>query len=167
MNNIEFVKGDMIELTKQGKFDAVGHGANCFHTMGAGIAPKLNKMSDGKLLKVDKTTPYGDINKLGTITCCSNEVNGRVVRFFNLYTQYTYGDTRQGQVYVHWGSVFYSLMAMITLCPYGDGTDIGIPLIGCGLAGGSRRNFLIPLARLESTNVLVERNVNLTVVELP
>jgi O-acetyl-ADP-ribose deacetylase (regulator of RNase III) len=32
------VKGDLIKLAKEGAFDLIIHGCNCFGTMGAGIA---------------------------------------------------------------------------------------------------------------------------------
>ena len=61
------IKGDLIELAKQGEFDVVIHGCNCFCTMGAGIAPKMAK--EFGCNKYDKESEYykGDINKLGTI----------------------------------------------------------------------------------------------------
>lgn len=78
------IKGDLIELAKQGKFDVIAHGCNCFCTMGAGIAVPM-KVAFGcdkfrlELLKeyrydeesgeeyVVKTNNKGDINKLGCI----------------------------------------------------------------------------------------------------
>lgn len=78
------IKGDLIELAKQGKFDVIAHGCNCFCTMGAGIAPVMAKAFGCdkfqlELLKeyrydeesgeeyVVKTNNKGDINKLGCI----------------------------------------------------------------------------------------------------
>jgi O-acetyl-ADP-ribose deacetylase (regulator of RNase III) len=77
------VWGDLIELALQGKFDVIGHGCNCFCTMGAGIAPQMAKnfncnefqMELTESLKYDDegnsyvvpTNNKGNINKLGTI----------------------------------------------------------------------------------------------------
>lgn len=165
MKNINIVDGDLIELTKQREFDAVAHGCNCFHTMGAGIAHKLNNLTDGKLLKVDKATAYGDINKLGRYTLCASEINDNVVRFYNLYTQYTYGKVHKNEVYVHWGSVFESLVSCLTRMPINS--RIGIPMIGCGLAGGNERDFIITMKKIEATEILDNRKIQLTVVRLP
>lgn len=32
------IKGDLVQLAKQGEFDLIVHGCNCFCTMGKGIA---------------------------------------------------------------------------------------------------------------------------------
>lgn len=129
--------GDLIQLTKEGWFDSIGHGCNCFHTMGSGIAPLMNSLSDGELLKADKKTSCGDINKLGSISWTDVTVNNHSVRMFNLYTQFNYGT--QDNVYVHWLSFESALSAMVSKSP---GDRIAIPLIGCGLAGGEVRDFL-------------------------
>ena len=35
---MNIVKGDLIKSAKEGQFDVIIHGCNCFNTMGAGIA---------------------------------------------------------------------------------------------------------------------------------
>jgi O-acetyl-ADP-ribose deacetylase (regulator of RNase III) len=78
------IYGDLIELAKQGKFDVIAHGCNCFCTMGAGIAVPM-KLAFGcdkfdleltKELRYDEdsgeeyevaTNNKGNINKLGCI----------------------------------------------------------------------------------------------------
>lgn len=77
------IEGDLIRLAKQGTFDVITHGCNCFCQMGAGIAPQMadafgcdefqmeiksytDYTEDGLDFKV-KTGNKGDINKLGTI----------------------------------------------------------------------------------------------------
>ena len=81
--NYQEIQGDLIRLAKQGTFDVITHGCNCFCTMGAGIAPQMadafgcdefkmeiesyiDYTEDGLDFKV-KTKNKGDINKLGTI----------------------------------------------------------------------------------------------------
>lgn len=39
----EEIEGDLIALAKQGLFDVIAHGCNCFCTMRAGIAPQMVK----------------------------------------------------------------------------------------------------------------------------
>lgn len=76
------VHGDLIKLAKQGEFDVIAHGCNCFCTMGAGIAPQMaeafgcDKFPKEMIYETDEidglefqseTKNKGDINKLGTI----------------------------------------------------------------------------------------------------
>jgi len=161
MTTVNWMKGDLIKLTKEGRFDAVAHGCNCFHTMGSGIAPKLNNLTGGRLLRedIDKTY-YGDINKMGTVSYVTQNINGKRVEFFNLYTQYTYGSRPNGEVYIHWDSLYNSIMLMMDLTL---GQDIGIPLIGCGLAGGEREDFEMVMDRLK--NGPYQYDINLHVIE--
>ena len=81
--NYQEIQGDLIRLAKQGTFDVITHGCNCFCTMGAGIAPQMAKEfgCDNFELELTQYTEYddegyehtvktknrGDINKLGTI----------------------------------------------------------------------------------------------------
>ena len=81
--NYQEIEGDLIRLAKQGTFDVITHGCNCFCQMGAGIAPQMasafgcdefkmeiksyiDYTEDGLDFKVI-TKNRGDINKLGTI----------------------------------------------------------------------------------------------------
>lgn len=75
--------GDFIQLALQGKFDVIGHGCNCFCTMGAGIALQMAKEfdCDNFLMELTEYSEYddegneyviqtnnkGNINKLGSI----------------------------------------------------------------------------------------------------
>lgn len=158
MTTVNWMKGDLIELTKEGRFDTVAHGCNCFHTMGSGIAPKLNDLTAGRLLREDKDkTYYGDINKMGTVSYVLDDINGKQVEFFNLYTQYTYGNRPNGEVYVHWDSLYNSIFLMMDLML---GKEIGIPLIGCGLAGGERVEFEAVLDWIASDRFQYDVNIN-------
>jgi len=38
---IRYVDGDLVQMAKEGKFDVIAHGCNCFCAMGAGIAPQI------------------------------------------------------------------------------------------------------------------------------
>ena len=76
------IEGDLIKLAKQGTFDVITHGCNCFCTMGAGIAPQMADAfgCDEFEMEIESYTDYdeegewevktdhkGNINKLGTI----------------------------------------------------------------------------------------------------
>lgn len=120
------VKGDLIEIAKQGKFDVIIHGCNCFNTMGAGIAKKI-KNNWPEAYKEDCKTIKGDKTKLGTYTM----VNVGNLIIVNAYTQYHYGKNQDYEInYKAISEVFKKIKTDFT------GKKIGFPKIGAGLAGG-------------------------------
>lgn len=136
---IQYVNDDFIQYLNSHTVSAVAHNCNCFHVMGTGIADVLNQYTDGLLLKEDKTTNYGDINKLGSYS--SVKVNG--VRYFNLYGMYVYRSLLKTQkpqnVYVHWEKLTCSLMNAIIDA---DPGEMCIPVMGCSNAGGNVDDFI-------------------------
>ena len=81
------LNGDLIKLAKNGMFDVIVHGCNCFNNMGAGIARDI-KTHYKDAWKIDQLTIYGSTNKLGTITY-TEPINGVIV--VNAYIQYRFG----------------------------------------------------------------------------
>lgn len=159
---IDVIQGNLIDLASEGRYTAIGHGCNCFHTMGAGIAKSLNHATDRKLLKADKRTVLSDINKLGTFTRITHAFHGKEVRVYNLYTQYDFNRASSNVPRVHWNSVYDSLLAMIDDIPETNHEiKIGIPVIGCGLAGGHIETFYESIQPLIK---VVDRNITLEVV---
>lgn len=73
MTNYKEITGDLIELAKNGEFDVITHGCNCFCVMGNGIAPQMAKTFACNKFYKEKETP-GNINKLGTIDCGTSYV---------------------------------------------------------------------------------------------
>ena len=138
---VHTVTGDLIEMLRLGKIDAAVHGCNCFHTMGSGIAPKLNELSGNRLLMADRQTPYGDINKLGTFSSANFRLTQSSPTVHNAYTQFNYGSSDGGEVYVHWRSFYRALFGIVIDAGDRGVKTIGVPLIGCGLAGGQRADF--------------------------
>ena len=59
--------GDLIALAREGRFDVIVHGCNCFRDMGAGIA-KAIAAACPQALVADRATAKGDRSKLGTIS---------------------------------------------------------------------------------------------------
>lgn len=138
MMDINFVKGDIIEVARDLQVTAVAHGCNCFHTMGAGVAKRLSTVYP-QVLKEDKSTPWGDINKLASFSKAYCGMGGWI---YNLYTQYTYGV--RGAVMINWAAFETSFCAMVDdLVAVIDSCQlsIAIPPIGTGLAGGDIANF--------------------------
>jgi O-acetyl-ADP-ribose deacetylase (regulator of RNase III) len=122
---IKYVSGDLIAMAKEGKFDVIGHGCNCFCNMGAGIA-KTIKQEFPTAFKEDQSTKSGDRVKLGQFTHarCGD------ITVLNLYTQYKYGGRKAN---VDYEAIRSCMQEIKGWC--GD-KRIGLPLIGCGLAGG-------------------------------
>lgn len=126
---MQTVKGDLIQLALDGEFDVIIHGCNCFHTMGAGIAkPIAQKFPEA--LEADKTTPYGDRAKLGTISTAQIQRADTLFTIVNAYTQFNWKGRGLKADYDAIENCF-RLVAQ----SYAD-ARIGYPLIGAGLAGG-------------------------------
>jgi O-acetyl-ADP-ribose deacetylase (regulator of RNase III) len=119
-----YQNGDLINLAENGYFDVIIHGCNCFHKMGAGIALQIAKKYP-KVVKLDKETKYGDVNKLGKFFIYNT---GRYT-IVNAYTQFHYGKGLQVD-YNAVQQVFKKIKGMFS------GKRIGYPKIGAGLAGG-------------------------------
>lgn len=119
------IDGDLIVLAREGRFDLIAHGCNCFCTMGAGIAKGIRSVFP-EAYEADRKTEKGDRTKLGT---CSVADAGKLI-VVNAYTQFDY---RGSGTKVDYDAV-RSCMAWIK-ANY-SGLRIGLPLIGAGLAGG-------------------------------
>jgi O-acetyl-ADP-ribose deacetylase (regulator of RNase III) len=134
------VIGDLILLVKNSSFDVISHGCNCFCQMGAGIAPHMAKEFGCDKFPLEDKKYKGDINKLGQIDYGIGWLRGDKgiygsVIVVNAYTQYRYGKNHPDGVKK---PVDYDA---ITLCMRKinhqfNGKRIGLPKIGCGLAGG-------------------------------
>lgn len=144
------IEGDLIKLSLEGEFDVITHGCNCFCTMGAGIAPQMAKTFFANKFEKEKEKYKGDINKLGTIDWdyitdkidylrISNPndlyTENILVTVVNSYTQYGFGKNNSN------GTSIPLDYEALTLCMRKinhtfKGKHIGLPQIGCGLAGG-------------------------------
>lgn len=156
--DIVAVKGDLIKIFDAGHFDAIGHGCNTIHAMKSGIAKTLDEYTAGKLSDVDKTSPYGNANKMGSFTVLQHE-KGLI---YNMYTQFI--PAYKNMVAVHWRSVADALRSSINDALSKTNSSklrYGIPLIGCGLANGDKADLSIVLYEL---SVEFGDNVELTVV---
>lgn len=150
------IKGNLITLSKQGKFDVITHGCNCFCRMGSGIAPQI-KEAFPEAWEADKNTQKGDYRKLGNYSfggyICEN---GRTLTVINSYTQYGHNPKDRPLDY-----------EALTLCLRKinfefSGLSIGVPLIGAGLAGGDwniiKAIILTELKDMDVTIVYYDQN---------
>jgi O-acetyl-ADP-ribose deacetylase (regulator of RNase III) len=150
---MKIIEGNLITLAKQGHFDVITHGCNCFCTMGAGIAVDMRLNFDCDKFPMEAPEYRGDMNKLGTIdyqvknlvldkpikvgnlNLLAPDFGGFPLVVINSYTQYRYGSNHPDGMR---NPVDYDA---ITLCMKKinhifKGKSLGLPKIGCGLAGG-------------------------------
>ena len=128
--------GDLIKLAKEGHFDVITHGCNCFCQMGAGIAPQMAKAFGCDNYPLEAAKHRGNKNKLGEIDYEWLIMNqNHELAVVNSYTQYHYGRNHKDGVSA---PIDYEAL---TLCMRKinhvfKGKTIGLPKIGAGLAGG-------------------------------
>ncbi len=135
---MQIVKGDLITLAKQGMFDVITHGCNCWNTFGGGIARTIRDQLPEAYL-VDRQTKKGDYRKLGTITTATidNEVGGELT-VVNSYTQFKYWKDKNddpSEPLVDYDAVRKCFKAIKKQFG-GQNLKFGIPKIGAGLALG-------------------------------
>jgi O-acetyl-ADP-ribose deacetylase (regulator of RNase III) len=163
---MKIVKGNLIELAKNGEFDVIAHGCNCFCKQKSGLAKQMvenfdTEYSDAKydFLKEEFTleNPYtaGDINKLGQIQYeFRNIPNNKHIYVVNCYTQYNYGKD-PNKVYADYEAIALCFKKINFKF---HGKKLGLPWIGCGLANGNKE--VITQLMIKYLN-----NVDLTIVE--
>ena len=167
----KIIKGDLISLSLKGEFDVIVHGVNCFCTQKSGLAPQMVKAFGTDKFSKEQPLLKGDINKLGDIEYKYYDLeNNKAIPIpifvyqskydltvINAYTQYNYGKN-------HSDGVDKPLdYEALTLCMRKinrifAGKKIGMPKIGCGLAGGDWNT----VEKIIKTEL---KNCNVTIVE--
>jgi O-acetyl-ADP-ribose deacetylase (regulator of RNase III) len=139
------VQGNLITLALNGEFDVIAHGCNCYSNMGAGLAPQMAKVFGCDTFEMEK---WGKtIKKLGSIDYNSFDVKSgkpepignnpeKPLVVVNAYTQYSYGKNHSD------GYIRPIDYEALTICMRKinilfEGSHIGLPQIGAGLAGGN------------------------------
>jgi O-acetyl-ADP-ribose deacetylase (regulator of RNase III) len=126
---MKYVKGDLLEAFAAGDVQAIAHQANCFNTMGGGIAKKLREYYPEAAAR-DNETKRGDRDKLGSLTF----VYTRHGLLFNLYGQYNYGGLGRNTDYVALTSSLENMALQLRSLKFSG--VVGLPKIGAGLGGG-------------------------------
>lgn len=147
---MKLIKGDLLQLANEGKFDAIVQGYNCFCKMSSGIAKQI-KEKYPEAYEADLATTPGDRSKLGGYTYASYD--GAFI-VFNAYTQYHYGWGKDLFEYEYFQEILLKFKKVDSL----NVMRWGFPLIGCGLAGGDKERIL---KMMEDTLV----GMDVTVVE--
>lgn len=151
---LTYKTGNLLEATE----DAIAHCCNCYCTMGSGIAPKIKKEWP-EVYAADCATRKGDRTKLGTFTKAVVE-NGDLT-VYNLYGQYGYSKRDSGIRDLDYDAIFDALDAMADDVIECGGKTVGLPLIGCGLAGGK---WSVVEAMIKET--LVAKGLQVTIYKL-
>lgn len=153
-NKYEEIEGDLIKLAKEGRFDVICHGCNCFCVMGSGLAPQMAKAFGAHKFPMEEEGLAGSINKLGCIDHETVWINKKTqvvltdiqmvpheakdyyqLEVVNCYSQFGFGrNHKEGSV----APLDYEALALCLrkMNHTFEGEHIGLPQIGCHLAGG-------------------------------
>lgn len=126
---MKVIKGDLLQLAIEGRFDVIVHGCNCQCQMGRGIALTIKQLFP-EAYAVDRATAKGDAAKLGTISVAQVSRNGHDLSIVNGYTQMHWRGGGVKADYLAIRRVMREVRVRFT------GKRIGYPKIGAGLAGG-------------------------------
>lgn len=142
MGSYNEIEGDLIDEARDENFDVIMHGCNCFCTMGAGIAPIMAENFGCDKYRLESSKYKGSILKLGQIDyegkmLLDGEIHSPLqdqtpnLYVVNAYTQY--GFATKGALALSYPALALCLIKINHLF---KGKRIGLPQIGCGLAGG-------------------------------
>jgi O-acetyl-ADP-ribose deacetylase (regulator of RNase III) len=126
---IKEIGGDLLNEFDKGRVDVMVHGCNCFHLMGAGIAGQI-RYRYPEAYEADKTTPCGDINKLGKYTSAFVKIAKGQGQIINMYTQFEPGARFEYKAFADAMKKLSREYSKLNLV-------FGFPQIGCGIGGGS------------------------------
>lgn len=124
------VKGNLIELALGDNFEVIAHGCNCFCIQRKGLALNMANTFGTNKFPMEKIG-CGDINKLGQIDYRGVPNGDDYLTVINCYTQYNLASSNNPIV----GDYLAIAMCMRKINKVFKGRRIGLPKIGCGLAG--------------------------------
>ena len=121
------IEGNLIDYAFQGHFDIIAHGCNCQRMMGAGIAREVKKRIP-EMWEADKKDKRFSISKLGCTTSALVVRDGHTFLGYNIYSQYAGGRNLDVEALT---------LGLRKIAMMHQGQSIGLPMIGCGIAGGN------------------------------
>ena len=137
---MDIIKGDLLSLAAEGKFDVIVHGCNCFNNMGAGIAVGIARNYPASHI-ADMNTVRGDKGKMGTYSqarVLTRTNPPKLLTVINAYTQYGCNASKHVDLFEY--EAFRQILNK--LAEEFQTSSFGFPLIGCGLAGGDKGRIL-------------------------
>lgn len=158
---IKEVQGDLLEMfdKEDSELHVIAHGANCFATMGAGIAAQIKKKYP-EAYYADmyyQAAKPGDMERLGNISGAHNN------EIYNLYTQYRPGANGD---YCAIRLALRKLNALFSKDK--DIKTLGLPLIGCGIAGLEWKKVkAIILDEITDMNLIIVHFTEATLEKIP
>lgn len=122
------IQGNLITLAKppHRMFDVIAHGCNCFCKQKSGLAPQMAKAFGTDKFPKEQESSEGDMEKLGNIEYQKFED----LYVVNCYTQYGYDVSTKPLSYEALRLCLRKINHRF------KGRHIGLPQIGCHLAGG-------------------------------
>lgn len=113
--------------------DAIVHQANCFTTMGSGVAKRLRELYP-EAYEADCKTSKGDKSKLGSFSVVKAR-DGKYI--YNMYSQFTYGTEKRQTNYE---AIYTGLCAVKSHMIDAKLVTLSLPKgMGCKLGGGDWR----------------------------
>lgn len=125
--------GDLLQAAKSfNLINAFAHGANCWSTMGAGIA-KFVAEDFPEVRQADSCDERGPDARLGTLSYAYDHDQG--VWGFNLYTQYYPGPNARMPSIISSVQLLFEQIHDIVEAEQNETVYVGLPAIGCGIGG--------------------------------
>lgn len=152
---MKYVRGDLIQMGKDGAIDVLGHGCNAYNSFGAGVALYLRNAFP-EAYQADCKTVKGNREKIGTYSLAVVNTptffgQSRNLIILNCYTQFTYWDPNDMFSYEGLEKVLTTIKEDFGL----SGAKIGFPLIGAGLAQGDWRRIKAIFDKVDIPNCYI------------
>lgn len=130
-----------------GGAQAIVHQANCFNTMGSGIAKQIRERYP-EAYAADCMTERGDRRKLGHFSW--TKTGDGKFHIYNCYSQYEYGRERR---HTNYEAIFTGLTDIKAHAESHGLTTLSLPhMMGCMLGGGSWRIVAAIIDEIFSTD---------------
>lgn len=131
MHTTYFIVGDLLKSARtHNLINALGHGANCWSTMGSGIAGKI--ASDFReLMLTDKIDERSPEERMGNLSHAFD----KGFLGFNLYTQFYPGPNAKFEAVKSSVQLMLENVHELVDADHDDKVVIGLPAIGCGIGG--------------------------------
>jgi len=138
---IEYYNGDIFNAP----INILIHSANCWHTMGAGIAKEI-KLKYPRAYQSDCMTQKGDRKKMGQFSL-SAPADDQPFYILNCYTQYRYGRDKQYVEYDKFHECLENVKNWVIKMKI-ENPVIGCPYkISCQNAGGDWNGKILPIIK--------------------